>query len=377
MGRKRTPGIYKRKGIWHIDKKFLGRRICASTGSNSLEEAEKYLVHRLEELRNEKVYGIRPKRTFREAAAKYIIENQHKASIHNDASRLKPLMPYIGDLPLDAINMGSLQNFIEARKKEGRKTRTINHALKVVRRILNLTAYEWIDENNLTWLLTAPKIKMLIEMDLRESYPLSWEEQDRLFAHLPKHLQQMALFAVNTGCRDHVICILRWEWEFKSNDRSVFVIPKQHVKNRQDRLVVLNDIAQQVIESARGRHDIFVFTYNGEPIQRMNNSAWRNARKKAGLEHVRVHDLKHTFGRRLRSAGVSLEDRADLLGHKTGRMTTHYSAAELENLIAAANSVSDREKSGVLLRAIPLLIPSSRKCPARGVERFLKEAVSA
>lgn len=39
------------------------------------------------------------------------------------------------------------------------------------------------------------------------------------------------------------------------------------------------------------------------------NRAWKNARKKAGLSHVRVHDWKHTFGRRLRSAGVSFEDR--------------------------------------------------------------------
>ena len=37
--------------------------------------------------------------------------------------------------------------------------------------------------------------------------------------------------------------------------------------------------------------------------------------------------------------GVSYEDRQDLLGHKSGRITTHYSAAELDGLITAANSV--------------------------------------
>jgi integrase len=44
----------------------------------------------------------------------------------------------------------------------------------------------------------------------------------------------------------------------------------------------------------------------------------------------------HTFGRRLRAAGVSFEDRQDLLGHKSQRITTHYSHPELSNLIAAA-----------------------------------------
>jgi integrase len=55
-----------------------------------------------------------------------------------------------------------------------------------------------------------------------------------------------------------------------------------------------------------------------------------------GFRRVRVHDLKHTFGRRLRAAGVSFEDRQDLLGHKCQRITTHYSHPELSNLIAAA-----------------------------------------
>jgi len=55
---------------------------------------------------------------------------------------------------------------------------------------------------------------------------------------------------------------------------------------------------------------------------------------------VRVHDLKHTFGRRLRA----FEDRQDLLGHKSNRITTHYSSAELTSLIAAAEKVCD-EKS--------------------------------
>jgi len=56
-----------------------------------------------------------------------------------------------------------------------------------------------------------------------------------------------------------------------------------------------------------------------------------------------VHDLKHTFGRRLRAAGVSFEDRQDLLGHKSGRITTHYSRAELANLIEAAEKVCATE----------------------------------
>ena len=94
----------------------------------------------------------------------------------------------------------------------------------------------------------------------------------------------------------------------------------------------------------------------------MYNTAWKRARDKAGLPHLRVHDLKHTFGRRLRAAGVSFEDRQDLLGHKSARITTHYSSAELANLIDAANRVCGT---------------SSRKTPALTLIRIRREALSA
>ena len=43
----------------------------------------------------------------------------------------------------------------------------------------------------------------------------------------------------------------------------------------------------------------------------------------------------------LHAAGVSFEDRQDLLGHKSRRITTHYSEAELVNLIAAAEKACE------------------------------------
>jgi integrase len=156
----------------------------------------------------------------------------------------------------------------------------------------------------------------------------------------------MALFAVNTGCRASEICSLKWQWEVKIPElyTSVFVIPGAGVKNGEDRLIVLNKTALSVINEVRSQHSEYVFTYAGKPTSRMLNSAWKRARKIAGLA-VRVHDLKHTFGRRLRAAGISFEDRQDLLGHKSGRITTHYSAAEIGNLIAATNKVCDVERN--------------------------------
>ena len=291
------------------------------------------------------VYGVRPSRTFEEAAAKFVLENQHKRSIADDISRLKALVPHLGSLALDRIQMGSLQPWVARRRHDGVATGTINHGLQIVRRILNLAAGEWVDEFGLTWLQCPPKIKLLANTGKRKPYPMCWDEQERLFSLLPTYLAAMALFAVNTGCRDAEICGLRWEWEVAVPEMgtSVFIIPGGRVKNGEERLIVLNRIARDVIETRRGTDRTHVFTYRGHPIGYMRNTAWCRARDAADLSTVRVHDLKHTFGRRLRSAGVSFEDRQDLLGHRSGRITTHYSAAELGRLLEAANSVCDRD----------------------------------
>jgi len=352
MGRKRTPGLYKRGEYWQVDKTIFGHRLCESTGTSVLEEAEKYLARRSEDVRQANVYGVRPKRSFQEAVTKFLMENQHKRSLADDAGRLKVIVQYIGKLSLESIHMGSLQTFMDERRKQGLKTRTINHGLKIIRRILNLASSEWIDEYGLTWLVNAPKIKLLPEHDSRKPYPLSWEEQNKLFKELPAHLETIALFAVNTGCRDQEICQLRWDWEIKIPELPhlmVFIVPSTLVKNGDDRLVICNDTARDSVESERGKHPTHVFSFRGRNIARILSSGWRSARKKAGLEHVRVHDLKHTFGRRLRSVGVSLEDRQDLLGHRSGKITTHYSSAELENLYLAANKVCEARRSGLVL----------------------------
>jgi integrase len=297
-------------------------------------------------------------------------------------------------MALSKLHDGTLQPYVTARRVSGIKSKSINNALSIVRRILNLASRKWRDEHGLTWLGTPPLISMQPTNDARKPYPLSWDEQSVLLQELPDHLAKMSLFEVNTGTRDQEVCQLRWDWEIDvpELDTSVFLIPEDFggrtensgVKNGEDRLVVLNDVARSVVESCRGQHPERVFTYEGEPVGRMNNSAWDKARIRTamkiylasgktipsellnegqrgilitdelkqymesampGLANVRVHDLKHTFGRRLRAAGVSLETRKVLLGHKNGDITSHYSAPEIDELLEAANRVC-RTKSG-------------------------------
>ncbi|WP_110970819.1 tyrosine-type recombinase/integrase [Pseudomonas huaxiensis] len=380
MARKTITGLSQRNGIWHIDKKVNGERLYESTGSREREEAERYLIFRLEQLRQQKVYGVRRVRTWREAATKYLVDFADQPSIWLTATHLKLLDPYIGDLPVGHIDDGTLAQYIRDRKSAGKtkagvSNRTINIGLQRVVRILNLCARKWRDAEQRPWLDNVPMITMLEEKrSARKPYPMSWEEQAVLFGELPNHLHKMALFKVNTGCREQEVCKLRWDWEIyvPEIDASVFLIPADFggrtensgVKNGDERLVVMNSVARSVINQQRGISKEWVFPYHADtPLHRMNDSAWKKARARAakawqekklhpaheGFASFRVHDLKHTFGRRLKAAGVTEEDRKALLGHKNGSITSHYSGAEIGQLIEAANRVSATDSRGPVL----------------------------
>jgi integrase len=292
----------------------------ALRATTTLTEAVALLANRIEAIRQSQLYGVRPERTFRQAKLKYLKENQHKKSISDDEYHLAMLDPFIGDVLLSRVYMETLRPFVEKRRKDGVKTKTINLSLETVRRILRLAADAWRDERGATWLKMAPKIKLFRIIDARMPHSLSVEEEEFLFHQLPSHLLRMALYKANTGSRQEEVCGLKWEWERKIPERdiSVFVIPGEKVKNTEERLVVLNRIARSVIEEARGMHPMYVFVRQSKdgltmPVKKMNNTGWRSARERAadawerahgtvapeGFRRVRVHDLKHTFGRRL------------------------------------------------------------------------------
>src|SRR5215831_5269116 len=317
MGRK-TEGIYPGEGgSWQVDKWCFGTRL-RQRGFRDFEEAQRWLIKQLHQLRQARMHGERVDRSFEQAAVHYVETHKDKASIETDAYLLQGVMPFIGELPLAQVHDGTLAGFVEARKAAGRANKTINLALATVRRILRLCATRWRDENGLTWLEQAPGITMLpLTGHQREPRPISWQEQKRLLPRLPDHLARMALFVLNTGVRDDVVCSLRWEWEIRVPQLgvSVFEVPPKHVKGRRrTRVVVCNSVAQSVVDSVRGQHDDFVFVWRRErqrrtdleptmgyrPIVSMNNTGWQRARAAIGIPDLHVHDLRHTVGMRLR-----------------------------------------------------------------------------
>ncbi|MBL4761334.1 MAG: tyrosine-type recombinase/integrase [Gammaproteobacteria bacterium] len=329
-----------------IDKTVDGHRLYERTkyGKGEFAKVEKRLAFLIEELRKSTFDRNKDNDfVFRQAALKYLVENQSNRTIKGDEGQLRRLDVHIGHIPIRLLHPGTkeLKNFIDDLRDNGRKTKTLNSYLEIVRRILNLAHLEWRDDNNLPWLTHPVRIKLFEIKDARPPWPIDWKEQNSLLPHLAPHLRAMCITTLNTGFRDNEVCNLRWEWEVEVENGLAFIIPEFIVKGQTvgERLVICNAIATQVINERRGTHADYVFTYKGFPIKRMTNSGWKCARAKAGLHGLHFHDMRHTFGHRLRAAEVDKQTRSELMGHANDGMQDHYSAADINYLYEQANKI--------------------------------------
>ena len=347
-----TPGItITATGHRIIDKEHRGVRIYARLGPVSEEEARQRLSAEVERVELElQRKTARPR--FGDAAARYLEDSRDLRSADVTQWHVRLLTPYIGTLELKRIHDETLADFINERRIAGVSATTINRSLEVVRTVLNRAARLSRDDQGRPWLEGMPPLITKLPESRRAPYPITWDEQDRLFPKLPTRLARMVLFAVNTGLRESNVCKLEWAWEVKvpEIERSVFVIPPEAFKSKRAHVVILNDAAWSIIEEQRGKHPIWVFPYRGRSVSTMNNTAWQRARKEAGLPAVRVHDLRHTFACRLRAVGVPLEDREVLLGHANHSMAGHYASADVGRLLKQANLILNREETRTVLR---------------------------
>jgi integrase len=369
--RTRTRGIQLADdGSRIVNKEYKGRRIFQRLGNVSQNDAEAWLNARQAEVDAERANSLRRggRRLWADAARKYLTECQARKvrTLELIGYHVQLLLPYIGSQTVDEVCTDSLEDFRLDRMEEGVKNATINRSLEVVRTVQNRAARVWRDDGR-PWLAVPPLIEMLDETaQKRPPRPISWAEQAAVFPKLPAHLADMCEFTVNTGARDENVCGLRWAWEVPVPElnRSVFVIPPEFFKTNRTHVLILNDVAWKIVQRQRGRHEDYVFVYRRERVKNldqapemqyhrigtMNTNAYQDARKAAGLSQVRIHDLRHTFGQRLRDAGVSEEDRALLLGHSINGMPQHYATATVARLVDVANRVFETRDRTTLLR---------------------------
>ena len=145
------------------------------------------------------------------------------------------------------------------------------------------------------------------------------EEEHRLLNAAPEHLRVLIAFALDTDGRRSELLNLDWRYVDLVNGRVTFV----ETKNGEDRSVRLSDRALRVLFALEPKESGPVFTYNGNAIKDVK-TAFDKARKKAGLEGVRFHDLHHTFASRPVQQGLPLYEVMQMTGHKRLVMVQRY-----------------------------------------------------
>ncbi len=79
---------------------------------------------------------------------------------------------------------------------------------------------------------------------------------------------------------------------------SVFVLPEHITKTQMERVVPLNAVARSVIESRRGMHPEYVFTYRGKPVCRLHNIIELQSTKRAFYSlSTALQDMSVDFSR--------------------------------------------------------------------------------
>ena len=378
--RKLPAGLRWRGDIIHIKKRHRGVDITGSTHTGDVDAAVEVLAAKMREIHDAKTFGTRRRRTFAEAVCEYLerIERERRhnpgryKSLPSMKRHLTLALLYISDCWLGEIHDAhpSILRLIDDRKQAGLKNKTINDTLDMINRVLARAA-KWRDECGLTWLSHAPTLPLLDRnADAAKPYPMTWGEVELLKKMFDERsiIPDLIDFLVNTGVRESEACGLRWEWERYVPELkcTVFLIPETHTKNKVPRVVVLNDTARSIVETNRGQDRDWVFVqragkYKGRPMSRVRKNGWVVAWKKAGLPQGSdtkkgVHNLKHTFGRRLAAVGCPWHERKILLGHRVGDVTELYAPAQIEQLLKWTQTVDRERRELTMVRPVRLAV---------------------
>lgn len=340
--------LYKRSDspYWWVKFTILGETVSRSTGTADEVKAQEFHDRLKAEMWEVKRLGRKPRRSWQDAAGRWLEETSDKTTHPDDKRKLAWLHAFVGDRMLDEITLDVIDRIRAAKLKEASKA-TTNRYLALVRAILRRArdVWEWIDK--------APKIMLFKEAAGRER-SMTWEQAKRVLDELPGHQRELVLFALATGLRQRNVLML--EWSQVNLDQRHAWIPGWQSKNRRAISVPLNDQAVGVLQRQWGKHPERVFTYGGRPLKAANTKAWRAALTRAGIEDFRWHDLRHTWATWQRQAGTPTHELQRLGGWQCGAMVERYAHLAPDQLAAAAGRLD-----GVLIGYDPATRAGKRK----------------
>lgn len=339
-------GLFKRGERWGIRYWINGHEYKELVGRYK-RQAVRALERRRTEIEDGKF--VEPRRrcklTFSEFAPRFLEWSaQNKRSTFRDKRLVKNLQAHFGPLNLEKISIAEVEAFKTRRLSGDLRfgknkicpgVSTVNRELACLRRMLNL-AVAWGE------LRASPltgKLKLAREPEGRVRY-LTPDEAGRLVVACAPHLRPLVLLALNTGMRRGEVVGLRWSEVDLS--RAVVSLPGERCKSGKGRTIPLNPDALAVLREAQASRletCPLVFHRRGQPLGNIR-TAWQNACRRAGIEDLHFHDLRHCFASALVMRGAPMLAVKDLLGHASLSQTQRYSHLSPESLRSAAEQAS-------------------------------------
>jgi integrase len=274
-------------------------------------------------------YGLdQPKEdmSFRELADLFI-ENHSKVtkkSWKSDSSYVKPLKQFFCDETLRKIRQFEVESYVAARVKEGLKKSSVNRELACLKKMFN-KAKDW------GYMLSNPaeKVRFFSEKDNFKERILTTEEEQLLVENSPIYLRKMITTALHTGMRRAELLTLIWS----NVDLEKKLVRLEHTKSGKIRFIPispeLHSLLSELKASTLSSPYVFVNGKTGTLFRDIKRS-FQTACKRAGINSLRFHDLRHTFASRLVERGVDIITVKELLGHSTIRMTERYTHSHMD-----------------------------------------------
>ncbi len=340
-------GIYKRGGVWWMSFVYQEKQIRRST-----ETADRKLAQRIfDKVKGEIAEGKWFERlpgedyTFGDLMKKYLEEyslvNKAPSSHKRDKSIAKNLLGTFEKRFLPDITSKDISEYKIRRREEGVSPRTVNYELTLMSHAFNIAIreWEWVKENPVKN-VSKERVHNQIERWL------TLDEEQRLLKVSPKWLQEIIVFAINTGFRQSEILDLKWpQIDF---ERRTVTISEQ--KNRGVDTLPLNETVMKLLRgrvgTVRSESDyVFPNTNYDRKGNRLLLKAFYSALKKSGVKNFRFHDLRHTFATRLVQNGVDLYTVQKLGRWKNTSMVMRYAHHYPESLRSGIE-VMDKIKFG-------------------------------
>ncbi len=252
------------------------------------------------------------------------------------------LLPAFGPRRLDRITRGMALGWFETCSRTA--SGSANHALALLRQILNhAIRCEHIETNPVRGIRLNPGRKMVRFLS-REEIVCLHRVLDRYAGGSVSEAQQADIIRLLllTGCRKNEIVHLRKE-EVRE-DRLELLDSKTGPRS-----VLLNPQAREIVERRMAEgNGPWVFPSVRDQFRPRTREPllWHRIRREAGIEDVRLHDLRHTVASQAAMNGVPLPVVARMLGHSDVSMTMRYAHVGDREIEAAA------ERTGKVIGAV-------------------------